>query len=187
MVQEGSFREDLYHRLNVLSLHVPPLRERKEDLQPLIEHFLRKYSSLSQSPVSGVNADFLGAVRQMKLSGNARQLENIITRALVNAAGKSSMSLNDLTSAEWQQLSSDESSVRAITNESDSTSPQTGFAQILDLNDWNLSKSLDYCECALLKCALQFTHGNQTQTARLMGITPRSVYNKIQKYKLHYH
>ena len=187
MVKEGSFREDLYHRLNVLSLHIPPLRERPADLQPLIEHFLRKYSSLNQSPVSGVNADFVGAVRQMTLSGNARQLENIITRALVNAGGKSSMSLNDLTTAEWQQLSSDEGSARAITSQSDSTNAQAGFSQILDLNDWNLSKSLDYCECALLKCALQFTQGNQTQTARLMGITPRSVYNKIQKYKLRYH
>jgi transcriptional regulator with GAF, ATPase, and Fis domain len=184
MVREGSFREDLYHRLNALSIHVPPLRERPEDLRPLIEHFVRKYSSLNQCSVTAINADFFDAVQQMKLSGNARQLENIIRRALLNAAGKSSLSLNDLTTAEWQLLASDESSISGpVVSKSDQ---QTGFSQILHLNDWNLSKSLDYCERALLKCALQSTHGNQSQTARLMGITPRSVYNKIQKHKLRY-
>ncbi len=187
MVLEGSFREDLYHRLNVLSIHVPALRERQEDLGPLIEHFLRKYSSLNQSSVTGVDADFLNAVHQMKLSGNARQLENIVRRALLNATGKSSLSLNDLTTAEWQQLASEENSVAGtIANKPDQVNPQAGFSKILDLNDWNLSKSLDYCERALLQCALQLTRGNQSQTARLMGITPRSVYNKIQKHNLRY-
>lgn len=192
MVREGSFREDLYHRLNVLTIHVPPLRERQEDLRPLIEHFLRKYSSLNQSSVSDANADFIDAIHQMKLSGNARQLENIVRRALLNAAGKSSLSLNDLTTAEWEQLASEGTNLTKITiasasaSRSDPAKSQTGFSQILDLNDWNLSKSLDYCERALLQCALQFTRGNQSQTARLMGITPRSVYNKIQKHKLRY-
>jgi DNA-binding NtrC family response regulator len=58
------------------------------------------------------------------------------------------------------------------------------FLKILELHDWNLSKSLDYCERALMKCALEHTRGNQSQTARLMGITARSVYNKIHKHKL---
>ena len=184
MVREGSFREDLYHRLNVLSIHVPPLRERPEDLRPLIEYFLTKYSSLNQSSVTAVNADFFDAVQEMKLSGNTRQLENIVRRALLNAAGKSSLSLNDLTTTEWQLLASEENSVARVA--ANKTDPQAGFSQILHSNDWNLSKSLDYCERALLKCALQFTRGNQSQTARLMGITPRSVYNKIQKHKLRY-
>jgi two-component system response regulator PilR (NtrC family) len=187
MVREGSFREDLYHRLNVLSIHVPALRERQEDLGPLIKHFLRKYSSLNQSSVTAVDADFLDAVHRMKLSGNARQLENIVRRALLNATGKSSLSLNDLSTAEWQQLATDSNGgVGSIENKSDSADPAAGFSEILDLNDWNLSKSLDYCERALLQCALQFTRGNQSQTARLMGITPRSVYNKIQKHNLRY-
>ena len=180
MVREGSFREDLYHRLNVLSINVPALRERREDLGPLIEHFLRKYSTLNRSTVTEVDPDFLDAVHRMKLLGNARQLENIVTRAVVNATGRSSLSLSDLTTSEWQQLANDETTPGAATQ----SDPQAGFSQILDLNDWNLSKSLDYCERALLQCALQFTRGNQSQTARLMGITPRSVYNKIQKHNL---
>ena len=185
MIREGSFREDLYHRLNVLSIHVPPLSDRKEDLRPLVEHFLKKYSSLNQASVIAVNDDFLDAVHQMKLSGNVRQLENIVRRALLNAGATSSLGLNDLTMVEWEQLAGDEGTVTAAVK-LDPAIPQTTFSQILHLNDWNLSKSLDHCERALLKCALQFTHGNQSQTARLMGITPRSVYNKLQKHKLRY-
>ncbi len=194
MVQEGNFREDLYHRLNVLSIHVPPLRERQEDLQPLIEHFLRKYSSLNQCSSNTVNADFLEAVQRMKLSGNARQLENIVRRALLNAAGRSTLSLSDLTTAEWEQLASEGTNLSNVSGDvADASAPsvfpvnsQSCFSRILDLNGWSLSKSLDYCERALLECALQLTHGNQSQTARLIGITPRSVYNKLQKHKLRY-
>ena len=62
MVREGTFREDLYHRLNVLAIHVPPLRERLEDLQPFIEHFLTKYSSLNNSFTPAVSDDFLRGV-----------------------------------------------------------------------------------------------------------------------------
>jgi transcriptional regulator with GAF, ATPase, and Fis domain len=192
MVQENTFREDLYHRLNVLAIHVPPLRERPVDLQPLIEHFLTKYSSLNHSAAAAVGDDFLEALRRMKLSGNVRQLENIVRRALLSAQGKTSLNLNDLTNGELQQLA-DESfnpGGNKVPNTLDPVAPaansQTGFTRILDLNDWNLSKSLDYCERALLECAMKFTHGNQSQTARLMGITPRSVYNKLQKHKLRY-
>ena len=99
--------------------------------------------------------------------------------------------------AEWKQLAGENSDVyqdvgprEAATDVKCGSFPensQPGFSQILDLNDWNLAKSLDYCERALLQCALQFARGNQSQTARLMGITPRSVYNKIQKHKLRCH
>jgi two-component system NtrC family response regulator len=194
MVRDGSFREDLYHRLSVLTIHVPPLRERREDLQPLIDHFLKKYSSLNQCSTGAVSADFLEALRRMKLSGNVRQLENIVRRALLNAAGKTSLSLNDLTTAELEQLADGNLGRNTVSgvvaNAQDPLMPpsnsQAGFSRILDLNDWNLSKSLDYCERALLECGLRLTHGNQSQTARLMGITPRSVYNKLQKHKLRY-
>ncbi len=189
MVCEGSFREDLFHRLNVLSVSIPPLRARREDIQPLTEHFVRKYSPLSLSAPSIVNPEFLEALSQMKLSGNARQLENIVRRALLKGAGKASLSLSDLTVAEWEQLANEERSVsengegELLTPTADS---QPSFLKILDLNGWKLCKSLEYCERALLECALQFTGGNQTKAARLMGITPRSVYNKLHKHKLRY-
>jgi transcriptional regulator with GAF, ATPase, and Fis domain len=183
MVREGTFREDLFHRLNVLSVSIPPLRERREDLRPLTEHFVWRYSPLNVNAPRTVNPEFLEALGQMRLPGNARQLENIVRRALLNGAGKTSLSLSDLTSVEWEQLANEE----PVTNgngTTSSTDSQPSFLKILDSHGWNLGKSLEYCERALLECALRSTGGNQTKTARLMGITPRSVYNKLQKYKL---
>jgi transcriptional regulator with GAF, ATPase, and Fis domain len=195
MVREGSFREDLYHRLNGLSIDVPPLRERCEDLRPLTEHFLKKYSALSPSSTRTVSSEFLEALGQVKLAGNVRELENIVRRALLSVGDISPLSLRDLTPTEWEQLSEEvtpgnNQSVAADANgETDTwkTEPvdhQRSFLNILDLNGWNLSKSLEYCERSLLKCALQFSQGNQSRTARLIGITPRSVYNKLHKHKL---
>lgn len=196
MVQEGSFREDLYHRLNGLSVNVPPLRERHEDLRPLTEHFLEKYSALSPGATRTVSPEFLEALGQVKLSGNVRELENIVRRALLSVADNSPLSLGDLTPTEWEQLSDEvnpannqsvaaDSNVKTDTCETEPVDRQPSFLNILNLNGWNLSKSLEYCERSLLKCALQFSQGNQSQTARLIGITPRSVYNKLHKHKLH--
>lgn len=181
MVGQGTFREDLYHRLNVLSVNIPPLRERPEDLQALTEHFLEKYSSLAEGSPALANSEFLDALAQVNLTGNARQLENIVRRALLAHTDNAPLSLRDLTPAEWAQLSNQ----RLERDEpNDRRSLGASFASILDLNGWNLSKSLEYCERSLLECALQFTRGNQSQTARLIGITPRSVYNKLHKHGL---
>jgi len=196
MVREGTFREDLFHRLNVLSVSIPPLRERREDLKPLTEHFVWRYSPLNVNAPRTVTPEFLEALSQMRLPGNARQLENIVRRALLNGAGKNSLSLSELTAVEWEQLITEGTrgngngsslSAHPPDTQPSSTPPvdsQPSFMKILDSHGWNLGKSLDYCERALLECALRSTGGNQTKTARLMGITPRSVYNKLQKYKL---
>jgi transcriptional regulator with GAF, ATPase, and Fis domain len=198
MIEQGKFREDLYHRLNVLSVTIPPLRDRYEDLSPLIEHFLSKYQSLNQCRQAKVSRDFIEALSHVRLSGNARQLENFVRLALLNKTESDAMlSLSDLTPAVWQDLS-DEIELRPTGNGSPTpqaqfpkqateADPQSYFQNILDLNGWNLTKSLESCEKSLLQCALQFTQGNQSQTARMMGITPRSVYNKVQKYKLTSH
>jgi len=195
MVVEGSFREDLYHRLNGLSVNVPPLRERPEDLRPLTEHFVERYSALSGGASRPVSSEFLEALGQVKLSGNVRQLENIVRRALLSVTNNSPLSLGDLTPTEWEQLSDEVlpannhnragNSYGEIDNQkTEPVDRQPSFLSILNLNGWNLSKSLEYCERSLLKCALQLSQGNQSQTARLIGITPRSVYNKIQRHKL---
>jgi transcriptional regulator with GAF, ATPase, and Fis domain len=195
MVKEGSFREDLYHRLSGLSIMIPPLRERKEDLLPLTEHFLRRYSALSPSGTRTVSADFLDALGRVKLSGNVRQLENIVRRALLSVPGNSPLSLGDLTPTEWEQLSEERtvfeedsisSNHKGNGNGDEPLDVESDFLKILDLHDFNLSKSLEYCERLMLKCALEFNQGNQSRTARLIGITPRSVYNKVHKHKLNH-
>lgn len=190
MVKSGHFREDLFHRLNGLSVNVPPLRERTEDLQPLIEHFLEKYSSLTNRQTNSVNLDFVEALMQIDLPGNARQLENIVRSAMLNKLDDSSLGLTDLAPALWSEITSDLMRANQPAALSDKEDAKSGdlhshFRHILDQHSWNLPKSLEYCEKVFLQCVLQSAHGNQSRAARLIGITPRSVYNKLHKYKLH--
>jgi transcriptional regulator with PAS, ATPase and Fis domain len=83
MGREECFRADLFHRLNVLSIEVPALRERPDDLAPLIAHFLEKYRSLSSGALPAIGAEYLEALRRLHLPGNVRQLENLVRQALV--------------------------------------------------------------------------------------------------------
>ena len=195
MVKSGRFREDLYHRLNGLSVNVPPLRERTEDVQPLIEHFLEEYSPLTNHKTRSVNPDFVEALMQVDLPGNARQLENIVRSAMLNKVDDSPLGLPDLAPALWREISSglmraNQQILASETEATRGTEPgrdlHSFFRYILDQNSWNLPKSLEYCEKVFLQCVLQSARGNQSQAARLIGITPRSVYNKLQKYKLHH-
>lgn len=193
MVQAGRFRADLFHRLNVLSVNIPPLRERSDDLKPLIEHFLKKYSSLSQPRTGTVSLDFVEALMRVELPGNARQLENIVRSAVLNKADDSPLGLSDLTPALWRQLSNEDETTfhRADVGERETTAGsetqpelRSYFQSILDEHSWNLPRSVEYCEKLLLQCVLQSARGNQSQAARLSGLTPRSVYNKLHKHKL---
>jgi transcriptional regulator with GAF, ATPase, and Fis domain len=189
MVKSGKFREDLYHRLNGLSVRVPPLHERPEDLRPLIEHFLEKYSAFTNKGTQSVSTEFVEALMQVELPGNARQVENIVRSALLNKADDSPLSLSDLAPSLWQQISTEllldqqSGTPRLAINKGNDI--QLYFQTILDQHSWNLPRSLEYCEKIFLQCVLQSAGGNQSRAARLIGITPRSVYNKLQKYKLH--
>ena len=184
MVKQRRFREDLYHRLNVLAVTIPPLRDRQEDLQPLTEHFLKKYSALNHGHQRTASSDFVEALSQVQLSGNARQLENIVRSALLHKLDEAPLSLSDLTPAVWEQLSETNDLAKDGLAPPAQVDLQPHFVSILDSNGWNLSKSLEYCERLLLQCALKIARGNQSQTARLIGITPRSVYNKLHKHNL---
>jgi len=198
MVQRGRFRADLFHRLHILPIHIPPLRERPMDLRPLVEHFLAKHRLLKPAWPPAVAADFLDALMQLELPGNARQLENLVRWVLVNKDDDAPLSLSDLPLEVWQQLSEPGRDLRAqpqagdekIDVKTSASEPlrqdmPTHFADLLASNDWNLSRSLQFCEKLLLEAALHKARGNQSQTARLLGITPRSVYNKLHKHQLH--
>ncbi|HEX8746391.1 MAG TPA: sigma-54 dependent transcriptional regulator [Pyrinomonadaceae bacterium] len=200
LVAKGKFRADLYYRLNILSAHIPPLRERLADLMPLTEHFIRKYRAVYPTRTCTVAAEFVEALMQIELPGNARQLDNIIRQALANKSDDSPLNLSDLPPVVWQELfehsrrdkgeaahASPPASV--CQPPSDAQAPeqdvQSHLLQLLQHNNWNLPESLEQCERLLLEAVLEYTHGNQSQTARLLSITPRSVYNKMRKHHLH--
>jgi transcriptional regulator with GAF, ATPase, and Fis domain len=198
MVGDKKFRADLFHRLNVLSIHIPPLRERPADVGPLIEHFLKSCRSLNPAASLSVASGFVTALTKIELPGNVRQLENLIRQALVNKNDDSPLNLSDLPIEVWRQLSEQRESPSPLLEELNEGKKSAQFAlenpppvapaylaQLLDDHSWNLSRSLQHCEKVFLEVALHRAQGNQSQTARLLGITPRSVYNMVRKHNLH--
>jgi DNA-binding NtrC family response regulator len=197
MVQQRNFRADLFHRLNVLAIHIPPLRERPTDLKPLIEHFVHKHQDLRPDSPLVMAADFIEACTQLALPGNARQLENLVRWVLVNKRDHTPLTLRDFPVEIWEELSEQGKGPAfepaSGNGEVDREPPfrqtqdqniRASLTTLLDLNGGNLSRALAHCERLLFEVALQKAHGNQSQVARLLGITPRSVYNKMHKYQL---
>ena len=193
MVRERRFRADLYHRLAVLSVHIPPLRERPADIAPLVHHFLAKHRHLGSSAPLDVGDDFVMALREADLPGNVRQLENIVRRAIVSKDDMTPFGLRDLPPEIWSHVSQESADqVPNVENVDGEDSPRASRADLrsLDLsrilarNGWNLSRSLASCERSLVEVALRAAHGNQSEAARLLGITPRCVYNKLRKHQL---
>ena len=194
MMERGQFREDLFHRLNMLSVHLPPLRERVEDLKPLIDHFLWEYRSATTSETSSVDRDFIEALAQLELPGNVRQLENILRHALLNKMDDTPLSLSDFPPEIWRQLCTQRqvnggqpngegrttSTVipNSLLSSTEFIAPL--FAR-LDSREWNLSRAVEYCQRLLVEAALQRAQGNHSQAARVLGITPRTMYNKLKK------
>lgn len=197
MLRQSKFRADLFHRFNVLSIHIPPLRERRDDIRPLIAHFLEKHQGLRPQGVPSAGPDFLEALTRVELPGNARQLENLVRQVLINKDDESPLNLADLPEEVWLQLSEEgkgrvirvagEGSAEIIESNREVKPDDLAFhlARLLESDGWNLSRSLKDCERSLLEVALRAANHNQSQTARLLGITPRSVYNKIRKHRLH--
>jgi DNA-binding NtrC family response regulator len=188
MMRQNKFRADLFHRLNVLSIQVPPLRERLDDIPPLVEHFLQKYRSLTLPVAQTADADFLEALRQSELPGNVRQLENLVRQALVRKSTDLPLSLADLSVEILRQLLEpgvDSAAQKAETTDVFNSEALTeSLVHVLEANDWNLRRSMENCERQALEVAMKRTRGNQSEIARLLGITPRSVYNKVHKYRL---
>lgn len=185
MVAAGSFREDLYHRLNVVVLHIPPLRERTEDIAPLITHFLRKHEHLAATRPATAAPSFVEALQHALLPGNARQLENLVRRALINSSGSRPLDVTDLPAELWREISSKSAANGTCTSPAQSEPHGAGPPFVDDLlrrHNFALEGCIGECEDLLIHAVLASCHGNQAQAARLLGITPRSMYNKLRKH-----
>jgi serine/threonine-protein kinase PknK len=143
MVKAGTFREDLFYRLNVVSVKVPPLRERRADILLLMQHFLAKHATGARPSVSETAA---ACLESYAWPGNVRELENEARRALVMAA---------------EVITSEHLSPRV------QGQPQTGAP----VNDLNVRARVDQLETQLVRTALDKTHGNQTRAAELLGLS----------------
>ncbi len=131
MVEKGSFREDLYYRLNVVNIFVPPLRERIEDIPLLVEYFIKKYCTSMNRPLISIDSSALKRLEDFNFPGNVRELENMIERAIVIGNGRK-ISLKDLPL---------EKSVVSNSIESLNDLEKTHILQILNKYNWNISRS----------------------------------------------
>ncbi len=161
LVEEGKFREDLYYRLNVLHINVPPLREHPEDIPLLVEHFLDKFRPHQEMLIS---KEAMSQLMKYHWPGNIRELENVIQRALVMTQGNV-ITKNDLPFS--LKTSEDKLSEEYLNGDS------IPFKEIIS----SVEKDL------ILK-ALERTEGNQTQAAKLLDINRRLLYSKMKKYKI---
>ncbi len=163
-VEAGRFREDLYYRLNVIPIKMPPLRERKEDIPLLVEHFIRKYAEENKKFITGVEESVKEAFLKYPWPGNIRELENTIERAIVLAKYETIV-LKDLPKK-----------ISAVVSEEKKTVQK----DISGLSDLTLSE----VERAVIINALEAENWNQTRAAKRLGITRRQLRNKMVKYKL---
>lgn len=156
LIDEGKFRKDLYYRLNVITITLPPLRERKNDIQLLANYFLKKYSELMNKDVNGFSSAALNFLLNYDFPGNVRELENTIERAIVIGKGPR---------VELEDLSLDTNGIN-LNFESESSGSledveKEYIIKVLNENKWNISKCAD-----------------------ILGVERVTLYNKINKYGL---
>ena len=180
MAKEGSFRLDLFHRLSTLAVHIPPLRERRPDIAPLVEHIVSAHASWREP--TGVDPGLLEALGSLRLEGNVRELRNLIAGAQAAKSDRLPLGLKDLPAHVWRELSPAPDTPAAAVPAAQP--PGELASSVAEKYGWNLADCLTACEREIMAAALRRTRNNQTQAARLLGLTPRSVYNKIRKHRL---
>jgi two-component system nitrogen regulation response regulator GlnG len=193
-VAEKKFREDLFYRLNVVRLHLPPLRERKEDLPLLVEFFLRKLARASGRPRPGVAPQTLALLTRHDWPGNVRELENVMQRALVVAKGDTLLPEDlpaELRGAAPTQTVTPTALPHAPAPPAPAApppAPATGdiAALVQGLFEWARQdprrRLLPAVERELVLQALRETGGNQVQAARLLGMTRSTLRKRIERY-----
>ncbi len=167
LVNDGRFRKDLYYRLNVISLVLPPLRERLEDIPALVDYFIEKYCREYKLKFKRIAPTALDLLHQYHFPGNLRELENIIEGAVIMADRSQTLSVEHLPSMLLTAIESSNSASSLPWPEI----PERGF-QFAEV------------ERHYIEEALKRTNGNQSAAARLLGVERRSLKIKIDNYKI---
>ena len=162
LVKQGGFREDLFYRLNVISIYVPPLRWRKDDIFPLTMHFLAKYSARVGKNILRVDEETIDFLQEYQWPGNIRELENLIERAVVLADGDA-LTVDDFPK-EIKELGRGVGAPAA--------------------NNGSLSEALGDIEKEQLTKALKDAGGNKSRAAKSLGLKRSTFISKLKKYQL---
>jgi transcriptional regulator with PAS, ATPase and Fis domain len=158
-VRKGTLREDLYYRLNVVGIHLPPLRERKDDLPLLLDTFIREFSAQNVRTVTGVSPAARRALDEYDWPGNVRELRNVIERAMIVAAGRL-IEIGDLPPLG-----------RALQSAPSGERLEPGM-------------TVDDVERRLIMLTLDHTGNNKTRAAELLGISLKTLHNKLNRFRL---
>lgn len=172
-VRDGEFREDLYYRINVVSVEMPPLRDRRDDIQDLALHFLRRFAEEHGRAVQGFSKAALAALLQAPWPGNVRQLENMIERAVVLSQSRE-IDVPDLPSDLGQGAGA-----APTVGPSGNVAGDVGDDPILPLK-----QALELPERRIIERALAHCDGNREQTARLLEINRSTLFAKLRKYDI---
>jgi len=160
LVEEGTFREDLYYRLNIIPIHVPPLRSRREDIPLLIKHFLDHFCSRHHRPSKVLDAAALKLLTENAWPGNIRQLRNVIERLVITSANEE-IQVKDLP-AELTRGPKEDSTLKGTLIEIAEAAEKVAIAQALTTNDFH-----------------------RERTAKSLGISVRTLHYKMNRYNLH--
>lgn len=167
MVREGTFREDLYYRLNVFPIELPPLRERREDLPDLISYFVSKYAEQYNKEIISLDPQVMDMLNHYEFPGNVRELQNILERAVI-LAGTGNVLTKDCLPIDMLKP------VNGRGSEASDVSRYQGL----------LRDRVAEFEAEMIKEVLNQSHGNQTVTAEKLGVSRRTLVEKLSRYNL---
>ncbi|HEX7176030.1 MAG TPA: sigma 54-interacting transcriptional regulator [Pyrinomonadaceae bacterium] len=174
-VEEGSFRRDLFYRLSVFPVTLPPLRERPGDVQPLVIHFLEHYKQKTGRFISGISKQALTALTGYDWPGNVRELENAVERAVIIASGRQ-IELDDLPEAIGRVVREE----RASTRRERERAASEGRRVKLEIE---VPATVEEIERRAIEATLDYTGGDKTRAARALGIGRKTLYRKLKEYE----
>ena len=169
-IEKGEFRSDLYYRLNVISIKVPPLRERKEDIPILMQHFLQRYNQKFAKNIQGFEKKVLECFANYRWPGNVRELENFIERGVALEKG--------------EVISASSLPAEVIYNMDPSQSSGADWPVLLEAGDFHFNQYIDNLSKSIIIRALELNNGNVKKTAQQLRVNYRSLRYLIEKYNL---
>ncbi len=180
-VKEGWFREDLYYRLNVIIINLPPLRERKGDIPLLVKYFLSRFSKELHKEIAGIKAEAYDLLLNYPWPGNVRELENTIKRAIILCKGNEI--IPDNLPAQIRCAKKSDIQIRKDIEGNLESQLDQLFGMLMDIAEYNPGLDImSILEKGLIRRAIHLTNGNKVQASSLLGINRNTLRNKMERY-----